>query len=161
MPALMAWSSGWTVPSDKSINRRTVPPAYRKGKIRTRCGINAAGIYADVFNNMVSEEQLRITPRRGEYLLLDQAGGFLYAAHDFFRMPGPMGKGVLITPTVHGNLLVGPTAQDVPDRNVARTTAERTFTGAKSMDGIKALPLHETITSFAGLSGTWRTGGIL
>lgn len=122
-----------------------------KGMVQTRCVINAAGIYADVFNNMVSEEQLRITPRRGEYLLLDKRAGS-FTQHTIFQMPGPMGKGVLITPTVHGNLLVGPTAQDVPDRDAVCTTAEGlSQVQKKSMDGIKALPLHETITSFAGI----------
>ncbi|MCH1983608.1 NAD(P)/FAD-dependent oxidoreductase [Ruminococcus sp. OA3] len=122
-----------------------------KGKVFTRCVINAAGVYADVFNNMVSEELLRITPRRGEYLLLDKRAGS-FTQRTIFQMPGPMGKGVLITPTIHGNLLVGPTAQDTEDREAVCTTAEGLLkVQKKGMDGIRDLPLHETITSFAGL----------
>ncbi len=122
-----------------------------QGMILTRCVINAAGVYADLFNNMVSEELLHITPRRGEYLLLDkQAGSF--TEHTIFQLPGPMGKGVLITPTVHGNLLVGPTAQDTEDRDAVCTTADGLLEVQKKGEGgVKNLPLDQIITSFAGL----------
>ena len=77
--------------------------------------INAAGVYADVFNNMVSENKLHITARKGEYCLLDKDAG-THVSHTIFQLPSKMGKGVLVTPTVHGNLLVGPTAVDVDDK---------------------------------------------
>ena len=72
--------------------------------------INAAGVHADEFNNMVSEHKLHITARKGEYCLLDKEAG-THVSHTIFQLPSKMGKGVLVTPTVHGNLLVGPTAR--------------------------------------------------
>ena len=66
--------------------------------------INAAGVYADVFNNMVSENKLHITARKGEYCLLDKDAG-THVSHTIFQLPSKMGKGVLVTPTVHGNLV--------------------------------------------------------
>ena len=77
--------------------------------------VNAAGVYADVWNNKVSERKLSITPRKGEYCLLDKKVGD-FVSHTVFQLPTKMGKGVLITPTVHGNLLVGPTAEDIEDK---------------------------------------------
>ena len=83
-----------------------------KGEIEARYVVNAAGVYADKFHNMVSRKKLHITPRRGDYCLLDRsAEGFVN--HTVFQLPNAFGKGVLVTPTVHGNTLVGPTAIDM------------------------------------------------
>ena len=113
--------------------------------------INAAGVYADVFHNMVSEEKIRITSRKGDYCLLDKEAG-AHVAHTIFQLPGKMGKGVLVTPTVHGNLLVGPTATDVNDREYTRTTAkELSEIMEKAAWGVKNVPFRQTITSFSGL----------
>ena len=113
--------------------------------------INAAGVYADVFNNMVSENKLHITARKGEYCLLDKDAG-THVSHTIFQLPSKMGKGVLVTPTVHGNLLVGPTAVDVDDKEAINTTASGldslTATAARS---VKNVPMRQVITSFAGL----------
>ena len=85
--------------------------------------VNAAGVYADVFHNMVSGKKIHITARKGEYCLLDkEAGG--HGSRTIFQLPGRMGKGVRVTPTVHGNLLLGPTAVDVEDKEQTATTAE-------------------------------------
>ena len=60
-------------------------------------------------HNLVSSQKLHIIPRRGDYYLLDKTtGGFV--ERTIFQLPNKMGKGVLVTPTVHGNTLVGPTA---------------------------------------------------
>ena len=121
------------------------------GSYLTRTVVNAAGCYSDVFHNMVSEKKIDITPRRGEYFLLDKTSG-RYVSHTVFRLPGKMGKGVLITPTVHGNILVGPTAEDIEDKDDVSTTAEGLAKIRKqSALSIKDLPLDKTITSFAGL----------
>ena len=100
---------------------------------------------------MVSERKLHITPRRGDYCLLDkQTGNFV--KHTIFQLPGKLGKGVLVSPTVHGNTIVGPTAIDVEDRDGTNTTAaglEEVIT--KSGIAVDHLPLGQTITSFAGL----------
>ncbi len=118
---------------------------------RTKVVINAAGIYADELNNMVSENKLHITARKGEYCLLDKDAG-THVSHTIFQLPSKMGKGVLVSPTIHGNLLVGPTALDVEDKNALNTTGD----GLGSLAGTSALsvknvPMRQVITSFAGL----------
>ena len=120
----------------------------------TACVVNAAGVYADVFNNMVSGRKLSITPRKGEYCLLDKKAGN-FVSHTVFQLPTKMGKGVLITPTVHGNLLVGPTADDIEDKEGIQTTA-RGLGKVASLARVSAadVPLHMVITSFAGLRAT-------
>ena len=113
--------------------------------------INAAGVYADVFHNMVSSQPLHITARKGEYMLLDKTAG-THVSHTIFQLPGKMGKGVLVTPTVHGNLLVGPTAADIENKEGVNTTAEGLDTlSQKAGISVKNLPLRQVITSFAGL----------
>ena len=113
--------------------------------------VNAAGVYADVLHNMVSGQKLHITPRRGEYLLFDKSAGTM-VSHTIFQLPGPNGKGVLITPTVHGNLLAGPTAMDIEDREGVDTTREGLDEIVeKARRSVPGLPLDRVITSFAGL----------
>ncbi len=85
--------------------------------------MNAAGVYADKFHNMVSNKKIHITPRRGDYCLLDKTAGN-HVSHTVFALPGKYGKGVLVTPTVHGNLLVGPTAIDIENKEGTNTTRE-------------------------------------
>ena len=122
-----------------------------KGDLQTRFLINAAGVYADTFHNMVSEKKLHITPRRGDYLLLDRtAGGHVH--HTIFQLPSEYGKGVLVTPTVHGNLMVGPTAIDIENKEATATTAEGLAqVMEKCGKSVKDVPLKQVITSFAGL----------
>ena len=113
--------------------------------------INAAGVYADVFHNMVSNKKIHITARKGEYMLLDKTAG-AHVSHTIFQLPGNMGKGVLVTPTVHGNLLVGPTATDIENKEGVNTTAEGLDSvSQKAGLSVKNLPLRQVITSFAGL----------
>lgn len=94
-----------------------------RGTMETRAVISAAGVWGDVLHNQVCSDTARIVPRRGEYCLLDKKDGGL-VQRTVFQLPGPMGKGVLVTPTVHGNLLVGPTAADQEQRDLTATTAE-------------------------------------
>ncbi len=119
--------------------------------IDTRVVISAAGVYGDALHNQLCADKLTIVPRRGEYCLLDRTCGQL-VQHTIFQLPSAMGKGVLVTPTVHGNLLVGPTAVDQPDKDRTATTAEGlrsvAETAAKSVEN---LPMRDVITSFAGL----------
>ena len=119
--------------------------------IDTRVVISAAGVYGDALHNQLCADKLTIVPRRGEYCLLDRTCGQL-VQHTIFQLPSAMGKGVLVTPTVHGNLLVGPSAVDQPDKDRTATTAEGlrsvAETAAKSVEN---LPMRDVITSFAGL----------
>ena len=122
----------------------------QNGEIHARCVVNAAGVYADVFHNMVSENKIHITPRRGEYELIDRAAGGI-VDKTIFQLPGKYGKGVLVTPTVHGNILIGPTADDHDDIDGTNTTraglAHVTTSGTRS---VPSLPMRQVITSFAG-----------
>ena len=113
--------------------------------------VNAAGVYADRFHNMVSAHKLHITPRRGEYLLMDKKTlGFVHAT--IFQCPTKMGKGVLVTPTCHGNLLIGPTAEDIDDKEATATTAKG-LAEVLAKAGLSAehIPVRQVITSFCGL----------
>ena len=113
--------------------------------------VNAAGVYADKFHNMVSENKIHITPRRGDYCLLDKTTGN-HVSSTIFTLPGKFGKGILVTPTVHGNLLIGPTAINIEDKEGINTTAaglEEVI--KKASENVKGIPMHQVITSFAGL----------
>lgn len=122
-----------------------------KGEIRTRYVVNAAGVYADVFHNMVCEDQIHIVPRKGDYCLLDKEAG-THVSRTIFQLPGKYGKGILVTPTVHGNLLVGPTAADIEDKEgTATTAAELAEAMSKASKSVKDIPFRLTITSFSGL----------
>ncbi|MDR0221005.1 MAG: FAD-dependent oxidoreductase [Lachnospiraceae bacterium] len=118
---------------------------------QTRLVVNAAGVYADRLHAMVSRAPLAVTPRRGEYLLFDKTVGGL-VSHTLFQLPHAYGKGVLVTPTTHGNLLMGPTAEDIADKEGVNTTAlGLDFVLAKAADSIVSIPGRAIITSFAGL----------
>ena len=121
------------------------------GTFETKVVVNAAGVNADIFHNMVSENKINITPRRGDYLLLDKSAGS-HVSRTIFALPGKLGKGVLVTPTVHGNLLVGPTAIDIENREGTATTKEGLDAViSKACMNVKDIPLRSVITSFAGL----------
>ena len=122
-----------------------------KGELETACVVNAAGVYADVFHNMVSSRSIHITPRRGDYCLLDKSAGG-HVGRTVFSLPGKFGKGVLVTPTVHGNLLVGPTAIDIENREGTNTTrAGLDEVISKASMSVRNIPFRQVITSFAGL----------
>ena len=113
--------------------------------------INAAGVYADTIHNMVCDDKLKITARKGEYCLYDKKVGGTVSS-TIFQLPGAYGKGVLVTPTVHGNLLLGPTAVDILDKEEVNTTKTGLDTlQATAGNSIKAVPFRSVITSFAGL----------
>lgn len=124
-----------------------------KGKepITTRFVVNAAGVYADVFHNMVCDDKIKIIPRKGDYCLLDQEAG-KHVDKTIFQLPGKYGKGILVAPTIHGNLLIGPTATDIEDKEGTYTTAaELAEATKKSAVSVKNIPYRQVITSFSGL----------
>lgn len=121
----------------------------------TRVVINAAGVYADKFHNMFSSEKIEIVPRRGDYILMDKEAGNL-VERTIFPLPGPMGKGILVAPTIHGNLFAGPTSIDIEDKEDLSTTQDgldRVIKGAGLY--VKNVPLRQAITSFCGNRAHW------
>ncbi len=121
------------------------------GVYEAKCVVNAAGVYSDVFHNMVSEEKINITPRKGEYYLLDKRVSD-HVSHTIFALPGKFGKGVLVSPTVEGNLIVGPTAYDIEDKEGIDITQDGLDqVREKAAMSVKNVPLNQVITTFAGL----------
>lgn len=118
---------------------------------KTRILINAAGVYSDVINNMLSKDKFTVIPRRGEYDLFDKyIGGMVNAT--IFQLPTKLGKGILVSPTVHGNLIVGPNAVDQEDKDDFETRREGLDEIIeKAYLSIKNIPLSSVITSFSGL----------
>lgn len=118
--------------------------------------INAAGVHADEIHNMLplteKHKKMQLIARKGEYCLYDKTAGGL-VGQTIFQLPGVYGKGILITPTVHGNLLVGPTAVDIPDKEGVNTTAEglEQVLGKAALSVEKLPPTKQIITSFAGI----------
>ena len=126
-----------------------------KGDISARAVVNCAGVYADRFHNMVCPDSpIHITPRRGEYVLLDHDAGDI-VSYTIFQLPTAKGKGVLVTPTVHGNIMVGPNAEDLDDREDTATTLEgMDYIKSTAKLSVPSVPYGKTITSFSGLRAT-------
>lgn len=121
-----------------------------QGEFQSRAVVNAAGVYADAIHNMIGNT-MQITARRGEYCLLDKKVGN-YVSHTLFQLPNAAGKGVLVTPTVHGNLLVGPTANFIDDKeDISTTAAGLADVAGRGGLSVRNLPMRQVITSFSGL----------
>ena len=126
--------------------------------VHARVVVNAAGVHADEVHDMVAPHAFSITPRRGEYSLMDTDMGGLFA-HTMFQAPTKAGKGVLVSPTVHGNLLVGPNAVVQTDKDATATTAEGLDEIASAArKTYPALNMRGRITTFAGVRATGDTG---
>ena len=130
-------------------------------QVEARYIINAAGLFSDKIAKMVGDESFTVHPRRGEYLLLDRECGTL-VKNTIFRTPSKMGKGILVTPTVDGNLLVGPTSEDQEDKADKSTTPEGlSLIRSKSAENAEGVPFGKTITSFCGLRAVGSTGDFI
>lgn len=130
-------------------------------QIQARYVVNAAGAYADVIAAMMGDDSFSIHPRRGEYLLLDKECGSMIN-HTIFQTPTPKGKGILITPTVDGNLLLGPTAEEQEGRENVETTAEGLSHIIEQINReVEGVPARAVITSFAGLRAAGDTGDFI
>lgn len=132
-----------------------------KSSIKSRYVINAAGIYADKIAKMVGDFSFNIHPRRGEYILLDkELGGIV--SHTIFKTPSKMGKGILVSPTVDNNLLLGPTSEDITDRDDKSTTYDGLLKIMnESNKYAEKIMLNKSITSFCGLRAVGDTGDFI
>ena len=116
-----------------------------QGALQSRYIVNAAGVYADQIYHMAGSLPMKITARKGEYLLLDHSAGG-HVSHTVFMLPTKMGKGVLVSPTVHGNLLVGPTAADLEDKEGTNTTRQGLAElRTKAQLAVKGLPFSPAV----------------
>ncbi len=123
--------------------------------------VNCAGVYSDAIAAMIGDHSFSVAPRRGEYLLLDKAAGGVIT-HTVFRCPSKMGKGILVSPTVDGNLLLGPTAEDIEDKSDTKTTAEGLAkVRMQAGEQVKGIDFSKNITSFAGLRSVGSTGDFI
>lgn len=124
-----------------------------KGVIKCKYIINCAGVFADQIAGMIGDTSFKIKPRKGEYYLLDKSEK-KYVNHVLFHCPSAMGKGILVTPTCHGNVLMGPTAIDLDFKS--KLDVDTTIEGLDKVKGdvrqvIPNLSTRNAITSFAGL----------
>ena len=112
--------------------------------------VNAAGMYSDIIAGMLGDFYT-LRPRRGEYMLLDREQGST-VSHTIFQCPSAAGKGVLVTPTVDGNLLLGPTSVYQDSRDDRSTTAEGLSDVARlAAKSVPSVNTRAVITSFTGL----------
>lgn len=122
-----------------------------QGKIEAKYVINAAGVFSDDLARMAGDDTISITARKGEYFLLDRAVGNT-VSHTIFQCPSKMGKGILVSPTVDGNLLVGPTAEDIDDKtNVATSNSGLNDVRKFAVKSVPSVNTRYAITSFTGL----------
>ena len=120
-------------------------------EFKTKIIINSAGINSDLVHNMVCEKEFEIHPSKGQYYLLDKSQSGL-VNHVLFQCPSKDGKGVLIAPTAHNNIIIGPNAESNSQRNDKSTT----FDGLKDVrekinKTIPNIPYWENINNFSGL----------
>ncbi len=130
-------------------------------QLRARFVINAAGVFSDEIAAMIGDESFSVRPRRGEYVLLDKECSSLLT-HTVFRCPSVMGKGVLVSPTVDGNVIVGPSANDIDDKTDTATTAPvQEWVKKTAREQVSGIDFRKAITTFSGLRATGSTGDFI
>lgn len=132
-----------------------------KGNINSKVVINCAGIYADDIAKMAGDGFFNLTPRKGEYLLMDRSEGDL-VSRVIFQPPSAKGKGVLVMTTVDGNLLIGPDANIAQSKDDSSTHADSLdYVYKTALKSCSQIRLDKVITSFAGLRATPDTGDFI
>ncbi|MCT4660609.1 MAG: NAD(P)/FAD-dependent oxidoreductase [Tissierellales bacterium] len=135
-----------------------------KGNFESKFVINCAGVYADkIYNMVVDNPEFEIKPRRGQYYLLDkEVNGLVNKV--IFQCPTKLGKGVLVAPTVDGNVIVGPDAEDLDQnqKEATNTTGDRLeFVRNMALKSCADIPFGKNITTFAGLRAEPSTGDFI
>ena len=151
--------------NSKVVGIQKVDGGYKvvtdKEEILTKTVINAAGVHADEINDMVSKKHFNIIPRKGEYFLLDKVQGTLVNSV-IFQCPSKMGKGILVSCTVHGNLIAGPTATDVESKDdVGNTISEMDMIRREALRSVPSVNFKDNIRNFAGLRAEGDTGDFI
>ena len=128
-----------------------------RGALEARYVVNAAGLDAQAVHEMAAPPSFAIHPSRGQYFLLDKSEG-TRVGRVIFQCPNEHGKGVLVTPTVHGNLLVGPNAEPVEGEDTATTAAGLDFVRETALRSVPSVDFRAVIRSFAGVRAVADTG---
>lgn len=125
------------------------------GRYESKIVINAAGTYSDKIYGMVSKEvEFKITPRKGEYFVLDKLQNPL-VSRVIYPVPSSIGKGVLVVPTTHGNVLLGPNSEIVDSDELNNNTKENLdYVKREIGKTVKNIPMQNIIRTFAGLRPT-------
>ena len=129
--------------------------------VSTKYLINCAGGHAGKVAAMAGDDSIEIIPRAGEYMLLDRSEGKT-VGHTIFRAPSKEGKGILVSPTADGNLLLGPTAVRVDTPDSTQTTREGLAAVARSVkESVPSVDLSRVITSFTGVRASHAEGDFI
>ena len=120
------------------------------GSVEAKYICNAAGVNADKVNEYTNKKSFTIEPNKGEYYLLDKSQGEL-VNHVIFQCPNKDGKGVLVSPTVHGNLIVGPNSQPTDGDDVSTSTDGLSFVRNTALKSVPGINFRESIRNFAGV----------
>ena len=123
--------------------------------------INCAGGYSGKIAAMAGDDSIEIIPRAGEYMLLDRSEGKT-VSHTIFRAPSKEGKGIVVSPTADGNLLLGPTAVRVDTPDSTETTREGLAAVIRSVkESVPTVDLSKVITSFTGVRASHMDGDFI
>ena len=121
-----------------------------KGVFTARYVLNCAGTRADQIAALAGDHSFAIQPVKGEYFLLDKSEGSR-VEHVIFQCPSRLGKGVLVTPTVHGNLLVGPNAVPSAPEDTANTAQGLAYVRSAALRSVPNINFRDNIRNFAGV----------
>ena len=121
-----------------------------KGDFTARYVVNCAGTLADSVSAMAGDRSFTVRPAKGEYFLLDKSEGHR-VEHVIFQCPSKLGKGVLVTPTVHGNLLVGPNASPAGPEDTANSAEGLAFVRSSALRSVPGINFRDNIRNFAGV----------
>jgi glycerol-3-phosphate dehydrogenase len=122
-----------------------------RGRVRCTWLVNAAGLGSDIVDRLAGHDGFTITPRRGQLIVFDKVARDL-VSHVILPVPTATTKGVLVAPTVYGNVLLGPTAEDLHDRHATNTTHEgMEFLLGHGRRIMPALEHYEVTATYAGL----------
>ena len=135
---------GWTVHTDK-------------GDFQARFVLNAAGVDAGTVHAMAGPPSFQTLPARGQYYLLDKSEGSR-VSRVIFQCPGKAGKGVLVAPTVHGNLIVGPDSERVEGHDTATTGSGLRYVQKTAQKSVPSINFRESIRNFAGVRASTDRG---
>ena len=121
-----------------------------RGVLEARYVVNAAGLEAQTIHEMAAPPSFAIHPSRGQYFLLDKSEGGR-VGRVIFQCPNEKGKGVLVSPTVHGNLIVGPDAEPVEGDDTSTTSAGLAFVRETALRSVPSVDFRTSIRNFAGV----------